>query len=67
MYGVNNTKFYAVDNNQDSLQALKRAAQYDLPEDREKIFRDKRPALMKLIRLIFFIIKLFLFLNASQG
>ena len=48
MYGVNNTKFYAVDNSQNSLQALKQAAQYDLPEDREK-----RPALMKLIRLIF--------------
>jgi len=50
VYGVNNTKFYAADSSQNSLQALKQAAKHDHPEDREKIFREQRPALMKLIR-----------------
>ena len=47
---MNNTKFYAVDNTKNSLEALKQAAHLDLFEDREKIFSEHRPALMKLIR-----------------
>ena len=50
VYGVNNTKFYAVDNSKESLTALKLAGAMGGFDEREEIFKKHRPALMKLIR-----------------
>ena len=50
MYGVINAKFYVCNSNKSSLDALKLASNVEDFEEREEIFRQHRPALMKLIR-----------------
>ena len=50
MYGVNNRKFYEEINDKNSIENLKLAGKKDDFGDREKIFEENRPALMKMIR-----------------
>lgn len=51
VYGVINNKFYAGTTNKSSLEALKQVKHLDQVDDREIIFEENRPALMKIIRL----------------
>ena len=48
-----NNKFYAGTTNKSSLEALKQAKHLDKFDDRETIFKENRPALMKIIRFVF--------------
>ena len=50
VYGVINAKFYGGNSNKNSLDALKLATNVEDFEEREEIFKEHRPALMKLIR-----------------
>ena len=52
VYGVNNAKFYAESSDKNAVERLKMAAKEDTFEEREKIFEENRPALMKLIRYL---------------
>ena len=49
-YGVNNKKFYVDIKDQNSVECLKRAGHVERFEEREEIFEENRPALMKMIR-----------------
>ena len=50
VYGVNNKKWYEGSNDKNSVEKLRLAAQATDYEEREQIFEDNRPGLMKLIR-----------------
>ena len=52
VFGVNNRKWYEESNNKDSVESLKMAAQENDFNEREKIFEQNRPALMKMIRSV---------------
>ena len=54
MYGVSQAKWYEESNDKESVGKLKNAGQIEDFEDRELIFKQNRPALMKTIRFNFF-------------
>jgi hypothetical protein len=51
VFGVNNKKWYQECNSNSSIENLKLATEVKEYEEREAIFEENRPALMKMIRV----------------